>query len=93
MGCVPHDVIDSLFNVCVCVCTFQVRRPHGGHGGGRGLAEALEGGLLPGGVVRGAVLLLLLLLVGADGLQRQLFPARDNGGGSASMKVGHGAAA
>lgn len=62
--------------MCVCLPTFQVRGPHGGHGGGRGLAEALEGGLLSGGVVRRAVLLFLLLLVGAHGLQGQLFPAR-----------------
>lgn len=71
----------SWANVCEgpALLTFQVRRPHSGHSRGRGLAEALEGGLLPGGVVRRAVLLLLLFLVRADGLQGQLFPARDKG--------------
>lgn len=54
--------------------TFQVGGAHGGHGRGRGLAETFEGSLLSGGVVRRAVLLFLLLLVGAHGLQRQLFP-------------------
>lgn len=55
--------------------TFQVWGPHCGHCGGGGLAEALKGGLLAGGVVRSAVFLLLLLFVGAHGLQSQLFPA------------------
>lgn len=46
-----------------CAPTFQMWGAHGGHGGRRGLAKALERGLLSRGVVRCAVLLFLLLLV------------------------------
>lgn len=69
------------FNAWTCVNvwpaghTFQVGGAHGRHGRGRGLAETFKGSLLSRGVVWGAVLLFLLLLVGAHGLQRQLFPA------------------
>ena len=62
--------------------TFEVR--DGGRGGG--LREAPERGLLPGGVVRRSVLLLVLLLVGAHGLERQLLPEEHNDSVSGSTR-------
>jgi len=71
-----HHLWSELWLACgVCQLTFHVRGPRGRHGRGRGLAEALKGSLLSGGVVWSPVLLLLLLLVWAHGLESQLFPA------------------
>lgn len=73
-------VIKFVTDCGVCEPTFQVWGAHGRHGRGWGLAEALKGSLLSRGVVWSPVLLFLLLLVRAHGLQSQLFPAHKHSG-------------
>jgi len=74
-----NRIFTTLHRTCdlaveACQFTFQVWGARGRNGRGWGLAEALKGSLLSGGVVWSPVLLFLLLLVWTHGLQSQLFP-------------------